>query len=127
MERRRGMLVLGALALAFTGARIYAGDDVQPTQSIHIREVKPAFGAAGDALVAFGHDLNTKSVKELWLTDGKKDYKVDILQQTENTIRFKIPATVPAGKFRLMVLDSFEMLLEQPAFVDVREAVRPTS
>ena len=131
MARRRAILVFGVLSVAAIGtARLGAWDDKgvqKDIVSIHIREVNPPAGKIGDTFIAKGTDLNASSVKELWLTNGKEDFKVVILQQSDSVIRFKVPETVPAGKLRLVVLDEFGMLLEQPAFVEVREAVRPTT
>lgn len=88
----------------------------------HLISVEPDAGAAGDTLVVTGENLASAMVKELYLTDGQKDWKTEIVEQTDTTISFKIPADAVAGRFNLMVLTAGDTprLIEQPVKVTVQ-------
>jgi hypothetical protein len=60
-------------------------------------------------------------VVELYLTDGKKDQKVQITQQDAGSIKFKVPDKVTPGRFALMVLTGGkdQKLIEQPVKVTI--------
>jgi hypothetical protein len=129
MVRKRWIFISGVLLLAAASSatmRAYDNPGKLP-QAIHLRDVTPPEGKAGDILTGYGDNLNTSRVKELWLTDGKTDYKVEVLEQTDHTIRFRLPDWVPAGRWRLMVLSDEDVLLEQPSHVKVRESRGPTT
>ena len=129
MNRRHCILVPGVLLLAaFAGPRAQASDnDGKNHGAIHVREVAPADARAGAVLIAYGDNLNATRIKEVWLTDGKTDYKVEILEQDNNSIRFLVPATVPAGRWRIAVTSDEDMILEQPAYVNVRAPLGPVT
>lgn len=83
--------------------------------------VEPGQGKAGDELTINGENLDKKSVAEIYLTDGKNDVKLPVVQQTATAIKFKIPATAKAGRFSLMLLTAGAdpKLIEQPVRVTV--------
>jgi len=83
--------------------------------------VAPDTGTAGDELTVEGENLDKSLVSALYLTDGQKDWKTDILEQSAGSIRFKIPADATAGRFNLMVLTAGKdpRLIEQPVKVTV--------
>jgi hypothetical protein len=111
--------VAGAVVVAF------AAKDPGP-QAIHVREVAPPQGKVGDVLKAHGDSLNAERVLEVYLTNDFMDYKVEVLEQTEHWFTFRIPRAIPAGKFRVAVVgNDSPMVLEQPAFVRVIEAIGP--
>ena len=116
------LLVAGLGVAALT---MFAAKDPAP-QAIHIREVTPAEGKAGDVLRAFGDSLGAERVLEVYLTNGFMDYKVEVMEQTDHVLTFRIPAGVPAGRFRVAVVgNESPSVLEQPAFVKVVEAKGP--
>ncbi len=86
-----------------------------------LSSVEPDTGKAGDVLVVSGQNLERSNVKELYLTDGQKDWKTEIVEQSDSSITFKIPADAIAGRFNLMVLTTGAepRLLEQPVKVNV--------
>ena len=47
--------------------------------------------------------LSQSSVDELYLTNGSKDVKVNITEQGEKLITFKIPADIKPGRWALMI------------------------
>jgi len=84
--------------------------------------VEPASGKAGDVLTVHGANLGKDIVTALYLTDGKADIKVVMVEQTSAAIRFKIPSEANPGRFSLMVLTgkgAEEKLVEQPVRITV--------
>jgi hypothetical protein len=86
-----------------------------------LNEVTPDTGKVGDVLTVAGENLEASTVKALFLTDGKTDYKTEITEQTATSIKFKIPADVKPGRFSLMILTGGNdpKLIEQPVKVTV--------
>jgi hypothetical protein len=85
--------------------------------------VDPGTGKAGDELVVAGENLEKAQVAKLYLTDEKNDYQVDMTEQTGTSIKFKIPAKAPAGRFALMLLTTGKdaKLIEQPVKITVEQ------
>ena len=96
-------------------------DSVLPTMS----SVEPASGKVGDVLVVEGTNLGSDTVAVLYLTDGKADVKVIIVEQTATSIRFKIPPEAKPGRVALMVLTkgSKPTLIEEPVKLTVEPGV----
>lgn len=86
-----------------------------------MRSVEPASGRIGDVLVITGENLGPESVAALYLTDGKTDVKVPIIEQTATSIRFRIPPEAIPGRLALMVLtrDKPPRLIEEPVKITV--------
>ena len=86
-----------------------------------LQTVTPDTGKIGDVLVVEGQNLGRRLVKELYLTDGQKDYKTVIVEQTDSIIKFKIPTSAKPGRFSLMVLTAGKepKLIEEPVKVNV--------
>ncbi len=81
--------------------------------------VEPDTGKAGDAIVAKGENLEKSKIGELYLTDGTKDLKAVITEQSTAEIKFKIPAA-PAGRYHLMLLTANKAsMIEQPVVITV--------
>ncbi len=89
-----------------------------------MRSVEPASGRVGDVLTVEGANLGQDSVAALYLTDGKADWKVPIIQQVDTSIKFKVPPEAKPGRFALMVLTKEKQpkLIEQPVKVVVEGA-----
>lgn len=106
-----GIVVLLALAPALKA------------QNCRITGVDPEAGKIGDTVGAAGESMDKSKVAELYLTDGKNDFKVDILEQTETAIKFKIPAKIKPGRYALMIKTKGPdvKLLEQPVRLTVEE------
>ena len=111
----RTILTFIALALLLTAAR--------PAQAPmpRLTSVEPASGKAGDVLAANGENLQKPNVVELFLTDGKNDQKMVIVEQTPTAIKFRVPTNTKPGRFALMILTGGKepKLLEQPVKVDI--------
>jgi hypothetical protein len=82
--------------------------------------VEPGSGKAGDVLTVTGENLQKEVVVKVYLYDGKTDIPCEVTEQTEKTIKFKIPAKV-TGRLALEVLTSGKdpKLSEQPVKVTV--------
>jgi len=83
--------------------------------------VDPDTGKAGDVVTISGEHLDKGEVIEVYLTDEKKDTKVQITEQTATSIKIKIPDKVTAGRFALMVLTGGKepKLIEQPVKINI--------
>jgi hypothetical protein len=67
-----------------------------------ISSVDPTSGKPGDTLTAQGANLGPDRVADIYLTDGKADFKAKILEQNATSIRFRIPAVTAPGRMALM-------------------------
>ena len=84
--------------------------------------VEPGNGKAGDVITIAGENLQKDTVAKVYLTDGKNDTEVQIVEQSATEIKFKIPAKVN-GRLALMILTAGKdaKLMEQPVKVQVDE------
>jgi hypothetical protein len=84
--------------------------------------VEPGNGKAGDVVTVAGENLQKDAVAKVYLTDGKTDTEVQIVEQNATAIKFKIPAKV-TGRLALMVLTAGKdpKLMEQPVKVQIDE------
>ena len=72
-----------------------------------------------NAASAKGENLEKAKIGELYLTDGNKDFKAVITEQSETEIKFKVPQ-VAAGRYRLMIVTANRSsMLEQPVVITV--------
>jgi len=85
--------------------------------------VDPEHGKAGDVITVAGENLQKEQVAKVFLTDGKNDIPVDVVQQSATSIKFRIPAKVPAGRLALMVLTTGKdpKYMEQPVKIQIDE------
>ena len=92
-------------------------------QTCRISGVDPDSGKIGDVVGAAGESIDATKVDELYLTDGKNDFKVQIMEQTDTLIKFKVPAKIKAGRYSLMLKTkgADAKLLEQPVKFTVEE------
>jgi len=86
--------------------------------------VDPGTGRIGDVLAVTGENLGKETVADLYLTDGKADFKAPIIEQTATSIKFKIPPDAKPGRLSLMVLtrDDPPRLIEEPVKITVEPA-----
>ncbi len=85
--------------------------------------VDPLNGKRGDVISVTGENLQKDQVAKVYLTDGKNDVPVEVLEQTATTIKFKIPVKAASGRLTVMVLTTGKdaKLIEQPVKVLVEE------
>jgi len=108
-------LVLSLLGLA--------GAASLSAQTPFMKKVQPATGKIGSVLRINGNFLGKARVDEVYLTDHTFDMKVKVLDQTEDSIEFRIPPFVKPGRLQLLVKTTGKepMLLEQPVYITVEE------
>jgi hypothetical protein len=94
-----------------------------PAQVPQMATVTPGSGKVGAVLRIHGVHLDKAKVDEVYLTDHTLDMKVKVLDQTEDTIEFRIPPSVKPGRLQLLVKTTGKtvLLLEQPVFITVEE------
>ena len=85
-----------------------------------VTNVEPEAGKVGDIVSAKGENLDKSSIAEVYLTDGSHDMQVQIAEQTETEIKFKVPEKVRAGRYHVLVLTADKKsLIEQPVVFTV--------
>jgi hypothetical protein len=83
--------------------------------------VEPESGKVGDPVSAKGENLDKSNIAELYLTDGKNDFKAVIVEQTGAEIKFKVPKA-QAGRYHLMILTAKkDSMVEQPVVFTIEE------
>jgi hypothetical protein len=88
-----------------------------------MNKVEPDSGNIGSVLRINGVFLGKDQVDEVYLTDHTFDMKVKVLDQTDDSIQFRIPPFVKPGRLQLLVRTTGKepVLLEQPVYVTVQE------
>jgi hypothetical protein len=109
---RISLIILALLAIGVAG--------FAQTPMPRMVSIDPMNGKIGDVLIVTGENLQKALVAKVYLTDGKNDLLVEVIEQTETTIKFKIPAKA-AGRLALMVLTTGKdaQLIEQPVKVQI--------
>jgi hypothetical protein len=106
---------LRAACVLMLAAMLLAGYQAYP----RIASVEPDTGKTGDMASAKGENLAKKVVGELFFTDGKTDVKVEVTEQNDTEIKFKVPK-IGAGRYRLMVVTANKSsAIEQPVIFTV--------
>ena len=96
---------------------------VPKDQVPQMQNVEPKSGKIGSVLRATGLHLGKTKVEEVYLTDHTFDMMVKVLDQTDNSIQFRIPPSVKPGKLQLLVKTTGKepVLLEEPVYITVEE------
>ncbi len=97
--------------------------------------VQPDSCKVGDEVEAQGSYLGRETVAALYLTNGKGNLKVAIIQQSATAIRFRIPFAAEPGRYTLLVLvtgrernlvqEPVQILIEPATTHSANRAVRP--
>jgi hypothetical protein len=81
--------------------------------------VDPDTAKVGDVVSVKGENLDKKSSADLYLTDGSKDTKAAISEQSETEIKFKVPQIKP-GRYHLAILTANKAsIIEQPVVLTI--------
>ena len=76
--------------------------------------LEPDTGKVGDVISLKGENLDKKSSGDVFLTDGSKDVKVVISEQSESEIKFKVPQLKP-GRYHIAILTANKAsIIDQP-------------
>ncbi len=115
------LLGVVALMLATAGVAAAGDDKDKPNLVPVVRTMEPATAKPGDVVTATGEALDAARVSAVFLTDGKNDAQVEVVQQTPVMLRFRVPAKMAPGRYFVMVLAKLEIptLLEQPVALKV--------
>ena len=109
--KRCGLL---ALMFALTCAKLAAQDFPK------LETVEPDSGKMGDLAEAKGSHLDKSKVAEFYITDGKNDIRVVITEQSDTSIKFKVPKAA-AARYHLMILTANRAsMIEQPVIFTVQ-------
>jgi hypothetical protein len=94
-----------------------------PAQVPQMLTVQPESGKIGSVLRISGLYLDKAKVDEVYLTDHSFDMKVKVLDQTGDSIEFRIPPSAKPGRLQLLVKTAGKnpLLLEQPVYVTIEE------
>ena len=88
-----------------------------------MQKVAPESGRTGSILKIQGVFLDKTKVDEVYLSDHTFDMKVKVLEQTEDSIEFRIPPFAKPGRLQLVVRTAGKepLILEQPVYITVEE------
>ncbi len=83
--------------------------------------VEPANAKAGAEATATGENLDKATITEIYITNGKEDIKLTIVQQSATAIKFRVPAGTKGGRYSMMLLTAGAdpKLIEQPVKLTV--------
>jgi len=101
----------------------FAGATSLSAQVPVMHKAQPASGKIGSVLRVDGIFLGKAQVDEVYLSDHTFDMKVKVLDQTDDSIQFRIPPFVKPGRLQLVVKTAGKepLILEQPVFITVEE------
>lgn len=86
-----------------------------------ITSVAPEAAKAGDEVTVNGEGLDATKVDALFLTNDKDDIQVEMSEQTDKSIKFKVPAKATPGRWALMyrTKEAAPKLMEEPVKLTV--------
>ena len=67
-------------------------------------QVMPTQARPGEVVTVTGYALDAAHVKEIYLTTGEIDYRVEILEQGDTAVRLRVPAKIPSGQMRFALI-----------------------
>jgi hypothetical protein len=118
MKRSLGLLLILGLALPLL--LLAAGVPM-------MRSVDKDEAMRGDVVAVTGENLGKANIAELYLTNGKDDIKVDIVEQSAASLKFKVGKEIRFGRYSLMILTGGDqpMFIEQPVKLNIVEQYTP--
>ena len=92
-------------------------------QSPQAQKLEPKNAKPGTVLTISGVALGKTKVSEVFLTDHRFDMKVKVLEQTDDTLKIRVPPFMKPGRQQLLLLTEGKApaYLEQPVYVLVEE------
>jgi len=88
-------------------------------QDMRIVSVDPTTAKVGDIVTVSGDSIDKKNVDTLYLTDGKTDIKVEVTEQSEKSIKFKVPESATGKRWAVMVHTTKDQFIEEPVRVTI--------
>jgi hypothetical protein len=125
MQRVRKILfTLVFFLVAIPVARLLAWRIPMTLPITVMQQVIPEEAAHGQTVMVTGYPLDAANVRDVYLIDASKEYRVEILDQANRALRFRVPS-VPGGRMRLaFIAPGYGELMEQSVFVTVLESRR---
>jgi len=117
----RNTLVVAAAVAILTPLPLWCGDEtVQGVPTI--REVIPAAAQPGTVVLVSGAYLDRIHVAEVYLTRANTDTKVQVIAQSQQELKFRVPVDLEPGRYGIAVLTAAKvpMLLDQPVALTVK-------
>lgn len=108
----RVLLTLLVAVCVFAAITAASDNPVRLTPLIHA--VDPPAAKCGEQVVASGDYLGKTVVESLYLTMGEATTKVEIVNQTDTSITFKVPDKAKPGRMGVMILTTGI----QPQYID---------
>ncbi len=83
--------------------------------------VDPDTAKTGDTVNATCENVNKTTVADMYLTDGKDDTKVAVMEHTDDKVKFQVPRIKP-GRYHLAFLTANKAsMIEQPVALTVEQ------
>ncbi len=83
--------------------------------------VDPDTAKTGDTVNVTCENVNKSTVADMYLTDGKDDTKVAVMEHIEDKIKFQVPRIKP-GRYHIAFLTANKAsMIEQPVALTVEE------
>ena len=75
----------------------------------------------GDTVNATCENVNKSTVADMYLTDGKDDIKIAVMEHTNDKVKFQVPRIKP-GRYHLAFLTANKAsMIEQPVALTIEE------
>jgi hypothetical protein len=86
-----------------------------------ILAIHPGCAKPGAVITAIGMALGREKLAGLFLSDRYFDWEAEILAQSENAVRFRIPECARPGRQRILLLSAGDRraLLEQSVTIEI--------
>lgn len=104
---------LGVSAAVLLAVAILSAEDLR------VVSVDPDTAKVGDVVTVKGDGIDKANVDVLYLTDGKTDIKVEVMEQSAKAIKFKVPESAKAHRWAVMVHTTKDQLIEEPVRVTI--------
>ncbi len=110
--------ILCTAILSATSLLALGGDPSPVMLGISQKAAKP-----GEIVTVSGEGLGVKNVDEIYLTDHKFDMRVKVVEQKDNTVKFRVPPFAKPGRMQLLFLSKGDepKLLEQPVYLLIQD------
>jgi hypothetical protein len=83
--------------------------------------VDPDTAKTGDTVNATCENVNKSTVADMYLTDGKDDIKIAVMEHTNDKVKFQVPRIKP-GRYHLAFLTANKAsMIEQPVALTIEE------
>jgi hypothetical protein len=100
---------------------IFVGTVVVQAAVPRLVSLQKDYGQAGQELVVDGENLDSRSVAKMFLSREGKDNEVEMKEQSDQSIRFTLPAGLALGRYNLTIQTAGPnpSILEQPLSCEI--------